>query len=289
MRAIIDSVHSQVPRTMARLGELELVISLDSHLDVSLGGDDDIYPSELKMIAGRTGAHTAIRRLLDRSRPGTGELVVAIPQRMLLRHAQDVESSLPRQLREPLEEESVSSVTDFLRRQRGIEVVPSPPANLLQLIARTKGRKPGSWLLDLDVDYMQEMQGECYTRILNPGKGVLQSAAKVLELIRAARPEVVVVSEAKVSAIRDPRSNFTRFMAALKEMGCSVEEDDVAPNDAEIVRGISDVHDFYTSVSKRLLNDHIAEMMRGDFDGFRRDERRAADEFFRRRGYAMPA
>src|SRR5579863_728759 len=188
MRAIIHSIHSQVPETVSGLGmPVDAVVSMDSHLDVSLGGDDSIYPEELRIIAARTGAHSALRNItgglsaLRGPRPGGGapEVVAVVPEAMLARHAMDIESKLPRSLRLSDQEESIASAVDFLAGTMGIEVYPSPPKALQGLVRRV-GRM-GSWLLDVDVDYMQEMEKECYTRIINPGPGVLQSMANVLE------------------------------------------------------------------------------------------------------------
>jgi hypothetical protein len=282
MRAIIHSVHSQVPRTIEKLGEdFDVVLSLDSHLDVSLGGDDRIYPKQLQMIARRTGAHTAIRELIARSGPKDARLIVAIPERMLTKHATDIEANLPSQLRLD-SEASVASVVDFLREERGIEVFQSPPESLQGLIRHTK---TGSWLLDVDMDYMQEMQKECYTRVYNLTAGVLQSMTSVVRFIRLTRPDTITLSEARVSAIRDPESAFSKFRRALEGIGYQFEERDVVGDDAQVVKGIAVCKEFYRTVSKNLMAEHMEEMMQGDFRGFWRDERSAARTFFAAKGY----
>jgi len=282
MRAIIDSIHSQVPRSIESLGPtVDLVVSLDSHLDVAFGGDDHIYPRELRVIARRTGAHTAIRRLLDRN-GGNGVLVVAIPERMYARHAQEVETSLPSALRISSREESLSSVAEFLLIDRGIEVFRSPPASLLELVARTK--TSNSWVLDVDIDYMFELQDECYTRIVRPGPGVLQSASHVLEFVRRALPPTITLSEARIRAIRDPKSSFSKFVSNLRTLGYDVDQGEVMASDTQVMRGISECKRFYNSVSKKLLAEHMEEMIRGDFSGFRSAEMAAAREFFSKRG-----
>jgi hypothetical protein len=285
MRAIIHSIHSQVPRTIAKLNQsFDTIVSLDSHLDVSLGGDDLIYPEALRMIARRTGAHTAMSQMTGgrpSSRPG---VVVAVPERMLARHAMDTESNLPRPLRVLDERESIASIVNFFRKERGIEIFQSPPENLLNLIPRTRRAK--SWLLDIDVDYMQEMQNECYTRIINPSPGVLQSMARVVEFVLRSRPRIITLSEAKVSAIRDERSAFSKFVGKLRVMGYEIEEGDIAVSDAEVVRGINVCKSFYGAVSKTLMVNHMDEMMRGDLKGFLREEEAAARKFFAGKGYA---
>lgn len=276
MLAIIDSIHSQVPGSIAGLNRrFDLVVSLDSHLDVSLGGDDRLYPESLRMIARRTGAHTAIREI-------TGGLVVAIPERMLARHAADIESKLPPGLRVVNGAESVLSVVDFLQNERGIEIFQSPPRDLRELSRKVRGE---SWLLDIDVDYIQEMQDECYTRIIRPHPGVLQSMASVVDLARRSRPEAITLSEAKLAAIESRDSSFSKLLAELKDIGYKVERGHLAASDAEIVEGISVCNEFYRAVSKPLMLKHEGEMMRGDFRRFRSEERAAAKEFFSAKGY----
>jgi hypothetical protein len=285
MRAIIHSIHSQVPRTIAELDRsLDTVISLDSHLDVSLGGDELIYPKDLRMIARRTGAHTAISQITGAHSPSRPGVVVAIPERMLARHAIDTESNLPRRLRVLDEAESITSIVDFFENERGIEIFQSPPKSLLNLVPRARRAK--SWLLDIDVDYMQEMQKECYTRIINPSPGVLQSMASVVAFVQRSKPEIITLSEAKVSAIRDEGSMFSSFVKKLKAMGYKIEERDIAASDDEVMKGITVCKSFYRSVSKTLMVNHMDEMMKGDLKGFLREEEAAARKFFVSKGYA---
>jgi hypothetical protein len=293
MRAIIHSIHSQVTETVSGLGpRFDAIVSMDSHLDVSLGGDDSIYPRELRIIAARTGAHSALRNITGgisalRRRPFEGdapEVIVVVPEAMLARHAMDIESKLPRALRISDQKESIASAVDFLAETMGIEVYPSPPRALQSLVRRT--RRAGSWLLDVDVDYMQEMQKECYTRIINPGPGVLQSMSRVVEFIRDSKPETITISEAKVAAIRDGKSAFSAFVGELKAEGYKIEERGVYPNDAEVVRGISVCKEFYRTVSRRLMLEHMDAMVKGDMEGFQKAEVVAARRFFKAKGYA---
>jgi hypothetical protein len=286
MRAIIHSIHSQVPRTIRELDHtLNAIISLDSHLDVSLGGDDRIYPRELRMIARRTGAHTEFRRILGARPASKGSLLVAIPERMLSKHAMDMESNLPRLLRVHDPGESLTSVVNFMENERGIEVFQSPPKSLLKLVSFVGRAEP--WILDIDVDYMHEMQRECYTRIINPEPDVLQSMARVVEFVRRSKPEVITLSEAKLSAIRNRESKFSTFVGRLQTLGYEIEEGDVVSSDADVLRGISVCKEFYRSVSKSLMLVHMDEMVKGEFESFRREEEVAARAFFTSKGYAF--
>ena len=295
VRAIVHSIHSQVPETVAGLNRsFDRILSLDSHLDVSLGGDYSVYPPELRIFAERTSVHAALCEISGglgalsspspRRRKGE-RMIIAIPERMLARHASDVESKLPPSLRVRDQRESIASVADFLRTTLGIDLYPSPPKNLMALGARMD--ESGAWLLDLDVDYMREMQDECYTQIRNTAPGVLQSMSKVIRFIEGYRPQVITISEVKVSAIRDPGSNFSRLMGALRDVGYRVEERGVYRTDAEVLRGISVCKEFYRTISRRLAIDHMGSMMGGELASFEEEEKRAAGEFFRSKGYRV--
>jgi hypothetical protein len=294
MRAIVHSIHSQVPPTIRALDRRpDLILSLDSHLDVSLGGDYSVYPEELRVIAQRTSVHSDLRQVSGgvaslaashRGRQGESRVMVAIPELMLVKHAEDVEQGLPPHLRFPDAGQSLSSVVEFLRSAIGIEVYQSPPKNLMSLIPNLKGR---NWLLDVDVDYMREMQEECYTQIRGTATGVLQSMSNVIRFIEATKPETVTLSEAKVSAIRSRASTFSSFMDRLRNLGYRVEESGVYANDLEVERGISVCEEFYLETSRRLMENHMEAMMTGDLRDFDREEASAARDFFRNKGYSV--
>lgn len=290
-RAIVHSIHSQVPQTVAGLSRRPVrILSLDSHLDASLGGDFSVYPEELRIIAKRTGVHSALcdvsggipsLRGTQRRQPPRAKVMVAIPERMLARHASDIELRLPRPLRAVSPQESVASVVEFLWTTMGIEVYPSPPKNLEALVTRMGE----SWLLDVDVDCMREMQDECYTQIRNTAPGVLQSMPNVVRFIGASRPEIITISEARVSAIRNGASRFNEFLAALRDMGYEVEESGIYESDRDVLRGIRVCWEFYRRVSRRLMSEHMEAMMAGNLADFEKAEETAARDFFRDRGY----
>ena len=110
--------------------------------------------------------------------------------------------------------------------------------------------------------------------------------SRVLEFVRRAKPTTITVSEARVAAIRDPRSTFSSFVRELRAAGYRIEERGVFASDAEVVRGIAVCREFYRTVSRPLMLEHMDAMMLGDTGGFQRAEAAAAKEFFRRKGYA---
>jgi hypothetical protein len=272
----------------------DTIISMDSHLDVSLGGDDELYPKELRAIAARTGTHAAIRNItgglasLKERRPREHfqpRLIVAIPYLMLTKHAADIESKLPASLRLHDQGKSIGSVVEFLSGTMGIEIYESPPKPLSNLVRIARGNR--SWILDVDVDYMYEMQKECYTQIRGTEPGVLQSMSNVVRFIQESRPEVITLSEARVSAIRDRESNFSKLVAKLSAKGYAIEENGVFESDAEVLRGIAICREFYRTTSKKLLVQHMPAAVRGDLKGFKEEEEAAARVFFRSKGYSV--
>jgi hypothetical protein len=165
-----------------------------------------------------------------------------------------------------------------------IEVYQSPPKGLQNLVRLT--RRTGPWTLDIDVDYMHEMQSECYTRIIKPEAGVLQTMSNVVAFIKKTTPDTITLSEARVSAIRNPKSAFSNFVVNLKSMGYQIEERGIFASDAEVLKGISVCKEFYRTVSRVLMTKHIQEMVKGDFEEFQEQEKAAAKEFFRDKGYS---
>ncbi len=295
MRAIIQSIHSQIPGTIANLGRrFDMIISMDSHLDVSLGGDGELYPMELRAIAARTGAHAAIRNMTGglaslKERKPDGHIqprfIVAIPHLMLAKHAADIESKLPASLRLHDQGKSIASVVGFLAGTMGIEIYESPPkplSNLARLARRSR-----SWILDVDVDYMYDMQKECYTQIRGTEPGVLQSMLNVVQFIQESRPETIILSEVRVSAIRDKESNFSRLVARLSTMGYEIEENGVFESDAKAIKGMRVCKEFYRTISRKLMSQHLRAAMRGDLKAFKEEEEVAAREFFRDKGYSV--
>ena len=144
--------------------------------------------------------------------------------------------------------------------------------------------KTGSWLLDVDVDYMQEMQNECYTRIINPGPGVLQSMSRW-----SIHPEVEARDDHDLGGQGrgdpGPEERLLGFHRGAEGGGYQVEERGVYANDAEVVRAISVCKEFYRTVSRRLMLEHMDAMMRGDMEGFQKAEAVAAKGFFKRKAY----
>lgn len=291
-RVLVHSIHSQVTYTLEELQEpFDLIVSLDSHLDVSLGGDREAFPEELHLAAERTSVHTVFRRLYgelpmlrkDPDSSSRPDIVITIPGRMFESHIAIQQRDYSVQLAQP-GENPVDSYTSFLRDVLGLDVYQSPPGSLFGLLERT--RKANDWLLDIDVDYMQDMQGECYSPITKGLKiGNLQNATHVLNFIQRSNPGTITLSEAKVAAIRDPKSNLSKFLGGLRSLGYEVEEKAIFENDHVIEKQIKDCADFHIEVARGMLAKRMGQNPRFSLEDFGEDERRAGREFFRKRGY----
>ncbi len=293
--AIVHSLHSQVAGTLWALDrEFDLIVSMDSHLDTSLAGDADVYPKELEVYMRRTGIHMAFREMFGgipfvRKKVETEEaaqVIIAISESMFAKHALDINELLTvavPEARNSLDKNPLEYYADFLARYFGVGIYLSPPNSLMGLLPFV--RVSDNWLLDIDVDYMQDMQNEAYTSIRNAESGQLQRMTHVLNFIRRAQPELITLSEAKAAAIRNPRSNFSTFLSKLRSGGYRVEEAHILEDDEETLRRIKDCEDFYLTTSKGVL---IGNLQRGEsLDKMHREEQAKAKEFFRSRGYAV--
>jgi hypothetical protein len=292
--AIIHSLHSQVADTVWNLERpFDLIISMDSHLDISLGGDADCYPKELEPYMRRTGIHMAFRYMFgglpltqkEGSESESAELIISISEGTFTKHAVDMIAMLdvtPEAKMRP-DEDPLEYYANFLFKYFGIEVYLSPPNNLISLVPRA--RSSDRWLLDIDVDFMQDMQDECYTKIRNAQPGVLQYMTHVLNFIQKSNPEVITVSEAKATAMRNPKSHFSTFVSKLKSYGYRIEKGGTFDDDDDVLRRIKDCEDFYMTTSKGLLMDNMRSG--GDLEEMHAQEVIKGKEFFRGRGYSF--
>jgi hypothetical protein len=299
---IIHSFHSQVCKTLQKLDlEPDLIVALDSHLDVFMGVKDVVesMPKEIRLAAGRASAHTFIRRALGelpillRAQGAPidflPEMVLVVPQ-ISLKHyvlefaekTQDIiltGALLPNQIGDPLE-----ACQTYLSKILGVKVFTSPPKNLMSLLSKL--REAECALLDLDVDYLQELQTECYTPIEHAQPGQLGFATQILKLVRKTKPQIITISEVKVAATQEPESNFSRFIYRLKNMGYRIDYKLKFPNDKEAERSIKIYKEFYEQVQKPLER---RQRMERDFLGNEALERHlkelkeATKQYFRQR------
>jgi hypothetical protein len=263
----IHSFHSQVAATVKKIKEqLDSIFSLDSHLDCNFIVNDIVssYPKAIRLAALRTSAHTMIMQsfqdgirsnLFRMDRP---RMFVAVPK---LAFEDQV-----RYLRSILAVQEFSSPTSGEIRRRlsmvvsdilGIKMYLSPPRKLVTLVERNCLEK---WLLDIDIDYVTEMQGECYSPAQTKNPNDLGKLDDVKEIIRIWQPSFITISETTVSAIHDKKSEFSQFLAFLKNRSYNIKYANLLPSDNEANSSIAACLKVSENVQRKLLHRYGKEL-----------------------------
>jgi hypothetical protein len=267
-RAIIHSFHSEVPETLRSISlDPDLIIALDSHLDVflPLKSNVDAFPDWIRSAATRATVHAVIRRMfgdfplmlkaqgLDTS--NIPRMLLVTPKSCLNTHIVDNMERMTdliiggavtsEQIGDPSE-----AVINYLSEELGIEPYPSPPKNLMKL---TEIAKSASYpLFDIDIDYFQDMQDECYTPVGNAQPGQLGYSAQALRFIQKIKPEIITISEVKVEAVKRSDSKFSNFITSLKRQGYSITYKLKFKDDEEAKQLIEIYRAFHEGVLKPL-------------------------------------
>jgi hypothetical protein len=259
-RIVLHSFHSQVPDTIANCDLLfDLVICVDGHLDDFMGsaGQSQSIPDEtVRLAAHRASAHAFIRRatgdfpplLSKEDKPFLAPMYVALPIRSAMASAEELARKLRAAGTDALSEPTetpISSLAGFLKNTLGIELYLSPPHSLKKLLALLRDAEEP--LIDIDVDYFHEFQGECYSPLAKAESGDLGFTTPVLRLIRKTQPKLITISEAKISAIRNAQSNVSIFLEALKRMGYSYEER-LLQSDEQAEKAMATYAEYYRTV-----------------------------------------
>jgi len=128
----------------------------------------------------------------------------------------------------------------FIERILKMELYTSPPNSLKKLAGKVRGQIS---VIDIDVDYMVDAQGECYTMapgleiidgvVVKPRKSEVGSADKVFKLIKLTKPELITVSEAKLKALHTANSFTDKFLRMLQALRYKVEYGPLLDSDEE--------------------------------------------------------
>ncbi|MDI6905292.1 MAG: hypothetical protein QMD13_07390 [Candidatus Bathyarchaeia archaeon] len=256
----------------------------------------DLMPKQIRLAAIRASAHTMIRRVLGDlpiflKAEGLPidflpEMILVVPRISLneyvLEQAKKMRdiilggALLPNKLRDPME-----TCLSYLSECLGIKVYTSPPKNLMKLADML--REAEYALLDLDVDYLQELQSECYTPIKYTQLGQLCWTAQMLKLVRKTKPPLITISEAKVAAIQETKSNFSRLIGRLKNLGYKIKYKRIFTNDEEAERLIKVYQEFYEGVQKPLEKKQREErdyLSKEAFERNHKELKEAAKKYF---------
>lgn len=271
---IVNSFHSQVGETLAKFLnknniESDVVVCLDSHIDDHMGTKEsaELMPKNVSLAAYRGSAHTWIRR-------ATGELpwilkaenredeiewmapmYLVIPQTMINTHVAYHQnlitgSSSTEIIPTPEFFQQKKTYLDYSKEFMGFNIIGSPPKNLLNIVDNLR---TDFAILDIDVDYMHEMQNECYTPVNKAKPGDLGWMEQVIRLIKKTKPRLITISEAKVAAIKNPASNYSKFISRLNGMGYKVEYEQIFASDEEAEDAMNKYQEFFEKVQLPIM------------------------------------
>jgi len=149
----------------------------------------------------------------------------------------------------------------FIEKILKMKLYTSPPNSLKKLAEKVRGEIA---VIDIDVDYMADAQGECYTMapgmeirdrvVVKPRKSEVGSADKVFKLIKLTKPELITVSEAKLEALHTANSFTDKFLKMLRALRYKVEYGSLLSSDEEAYNLIEKHEDF--------VNEKLAEIER---------------------------
>lgn len=291
--AIIHSFHSQVFPTVAELdAEPDFIFALDAHLDTQMGVKNhlDLIPKDVQLAAIRASAHSMIRRAVGElpillkakglSNNLLPDMILAIPQVSLDTEIFEKMSMIQASLKNTefafrSFREAKDFWVKFLKRDWGIKVYLSPPNNLLKFVKKIK--KADYVLLDLDVDYLYELQNECYTPLKKAQPNQLGSMQKVLSLISKSKPSIITISEARVRAIKDKKSNFSRLINRLNTFGYEIQNAQIFSDDEEADRLLNIYKEYYEKIQKPLTMKYAPDLYS---DAYNKELRKAIRKYF---------
>jgi hypothetical protein len=242
-KVIVSSFHSSSVKYIEDC-DPEALISLDSHADTVLCGVTgklmaiaESMPKNLRDAVLRPSTHTLMRRHMPSSRIFVVTPLTCLISATLGEHKLSLE----------------------INSDRIIDASTSPPNSLKKLAEEVRGQ---TTVIDIDVDYMADCQGECYTmapgleikdgKVVRPRKSDLGSPDKVLKLIKLTKPAVITLSEAKLSALRKSDSFTAKFLRMLQGLHYGIEYGALLSSDEEAF-DLMDKCEYFVDVKVREI------------------------------------
>lgn len=269
-----------------------LILTLDSHVDAQLFGQVELMPAEIRRTALR--ASSLILNLITFGKlPGSidekdefsilsPEMYLAIPsvcwETELQTKYLKINPTLEDKDKFRNERELKTWYSNTLKKLYGIKIYESPPNNLLKLVKKLN--KADYPILDIDIDYIGTMQSECYTPLKNAKIKDLGNVDKVISLIRKSKPPIITISEAKLIAINDVDSNFSKMIDRISNLGYEVELSTMLDSDEEAMRLLSIHENYYKEIQEPFYKKHAKDELYGDYS-YRKELSRAAKKYFR--------
>lgn len=276
-RVVVSSFHS------SSVGYIEdyypdAVISVDSHPDTFVFGlteklmeAAESMPQKLRDAVLRPSAHALMRRRMP-----DVEIFVVVPLTCLrsavlgeFKHVRRVLGSY-RIIDENMEvspKRAVRFHNLIMEKILKMELYTSPPNSLKKLAGKVRGQIS---FIDIDVDYMADAQGECYTMapgleivdgvVVKPRKSEVGSADKVFKLIKLTKPELITVSEARIEALHTANSFIDRFLRMLRALRYKVEYGPLLDSDEEAYNLIETHENFVKGKLAEIERKYISHL-----------------------------
>jgi len=260
-KAYVHTFHSQVINTLRNLDFFpDSIFSFDSHFDGFLGNKEqiDAMPKEIRDVAVRACAHTMIKRTYTelpflREEPNDlfdTEFVIIMPKVCFETEIKLKTIELNKMLSDAKfrsYNEAKKFINNFHKSQYGMVFFVSPPNHPMKLIKKRANLE--NVLVDIDVDYFGEMQLECYTPMRKARTNELDKIVQVLKFIRKLEPEVITISEAKLSAIMTQESHFNKFLNNLRKLDYDIEFVETCEDDEDELRKLAIYKKYETVVN----------------------------------------
>jgi len=219
MKAVISSFH---PCSYFFLKDWHpnTVLSFDSHIDANLGGFRILETIErnkiLECVLTRAATHFMMAKEFS-------NVIVAIPEIALKFDASITDEMIRESLvgfRKEGIEKTIVRKKEILKKLCGLKIIESPPKKPLEFSELLTE----DCVIDIDIDYFTDMQSECYTRAVEQKNAELGKVEDVLKLIEKIKPEVITISEMKVSVLEDPNSKTRFFLKKLEDIEYKIEK-----------------------------------------------------------------
>jgi hypothetical protein len=224
------------------------IVSFDSHLDISWASKEFVgelfnLPFLLKAAFLRAYVHFLLRRVLPNV-----PLYLVIPTSAYQCQIQAKSREFEEVSGKEPPTDATKATADMLN-DLGIKLFLSPPKNMKYLYEKVNKH---TTVIDIDVDYMQEFQSVCYTKAPQftdmPEQTHLGKINDVLRTINKIRPDLVLISEAKLDQIKNFKPPLGQIIDFLKRQGYKIELGELASSDKEALKALMKVENFEKEV-----------------------------------------
>jgi len=242
--------------------DCQAILCVDAHLDIELVTQEELeaFPTDLlKLARQRVGAHSEIRRatggfpalVKEKSEIELmPEMWVTVPIGALGATAKQKNEVIGKTSHESMGE-TARALLKHYKESMGILVHLSPPRRLSEI----RRRLLGDVIFDIDVDYFNEMQAECYSPSRNAGPSDLASIIEMMHLIKNVNPKLITISEETVESREKPSSSFNGFLEWLKKRGYSIQCSQVFATDTEARQTLALYDEYCNTIRLPMLKD----------------------------------